>query len=278
MRGVFKENEMRGKGHYQDHLESITEFKIIQKLAIKPYNYQLLRNETNIHRNRLQTLLDRFTNKKMVFLQKYHFIDTAINGYENTKIKTGLEYYVLNLDNEETLKYLRNINLDTRIKYYLYRYRFVFGEASLIRFSTNNKGVKASSKDRKVTEWNKDKQCIKIAYNFDPSFSLSPYLSPIDGVKCFIKQYRYLTEIKRLDKLSSDVLKISNENKVNSYGNNFGLYGEINEIKEETIKNLLKYCFIKGLSRYNLLIFLSWSFPSQENYIRFWNIIKSYED
>jgi hypothetical protein len=170
----------RGKGDHQDLLESITELKVIQKLAIKPYTYELLRNKNKIHRNRLREILNSFTKRKIVTPHKYNFINTTVNGYENIKIKTGLVYYILVLDNKESLKYLRNIKLGTQIKDYLKFYKVVFAHTGKkIMYSTKNKReLFFCFRDPNEIENNRILQGIKIALNFDPSFSLLPYLLP----------------------------------------------------------------------------------------------------
>ena len=133
MKGDLKKYRFKGKGDYHNLLESITEFKVIEKLAIKPCNYELLRNETKIHRNKLREILDNFTKLKIIIPHKYHFINTTVNGYGNIKIKTGLEYYILDLDNKYSLEYLRDRKLDAKVKYYIYKYRFVFSQLLQIR-------------------------------------------------------------------------------------------------------------------------------------------------
>jgi len=47
--------------------------------------------------------------------------------------------------------------------------------------------------------------------------------------------------------------------------------------EEKVIRELLDSdsCDSIGISKYDVLIFYAWSFPSRENYIRYWNIIKN---
>lgn len=275
---VFYFMKCRGKGDYQDTLESITELKIIQKLAIKPYNYELLRNETKIHRNRVREILDSFTKMGVVIPHKYNFINTTINGYECIKIKPGLEYYILDLDNKQSLKYLRDIKLDTKIKDYIKFFKVTYAHKGIkMRYSTKNKRIMSFCfRDRNEIEYNKIKQFIKISLNSDPSFSIVPYLLPEQVFEFNRQEYSFLTKLRETNfERYSEYMQILNVDNMKSDNNHFELYKKQKEIKEDTIKNLLEYCSIRGLSRYDLLIFLSWSFPSQENYIKFWNIIRN---
>jgi hypothetical protein len=106
-----------GKGSYHDTLETLNKLKIIYRISIKPYYYDLLWSETKIQRNRLKKILDHFIDKKAVILHEYNFLNKTFHENDNTTIKTGLKYYILDIDNKESIKYLTNIFLDYIIKH-----------------------------------------------------------------------------------------------------------------------------------------------------------------
>jgi len=46
----------------------------------------------------------------------------------------------------------------------------------------------------------------------------------------------------------------------------------------EEIKNLLLHHTNNGLSKYDILIFYSWTYPSRYGYVEYWRAIKNYHD
>lgn len=266
-----------GKGSYHDTLESITRLKVIHKLTIKPHSYELLRNETKIHRNRLRALLDYFTEKKAVIPHKYNFINTTVNGHESTKIKTGLEYYILNLDNKESRIYLRDIKNDSLIKLLtvIEKTKFILYERELRHLKRKRQSSDWLKKPQEKY-YNRRIQLIKAARNTDPSFSVFPYLLPEQKEEYTKEEYSVFPGLKESNsEMYLKYMQILDQEKTKHDNNNhLPLCKKLKEIKDEQIKNLLIYCDIRRLSQYDLLIYLSWSFPSRENYIKYWNTIK----
>ena len=105
-----------GKGDYQITLESINILKIFHRLTVHPYPYELLWYLTSIQRNRLRSLLNEFVRKKMVIPHKYKTIDKFPEETKLIEIKPHLIYYILDLDNEDSLRYLRDLELDEIVK------------------------------------------------------------------------------------------------------------------------------------------------------------------
>ena len=239
----------------------------------------MLWNETKIQRNRLRSLLNDFVDLEMIIVHK--FIPVVIPSINNKKIKikSGLKYYILDIDNKKSLSYLTDIRLDTLIKDHL--------KINVI----NPKLYKRHSKKRDIRERtfdhygyydnikrNKETERLKIVRKMDYSFSPLLYLPPAqrdDYYDMGIK-YSLFTRLKERNPiLHAEYMKILSEHGINL--NSPLRRPKINmESKIEEIRNILSSCK-RRKSKYDILIQLSWYCSSRESYIEIWNTLKKFE-
>lgn len=254
-----------GKGQYQDDLDMINRLKVLHKLSIKPYTYEILRNETKIQRNRLRTILNYFVDKKIVIPYKYTKFNKIFDKNNNNIIKNGL-YHILDIDNEESLKYLADIIWDLRIKYLFDNdkdfgdyYRETNKERSL-----HEKGYKYSTIYKKN---NKYIQSLNVVKNTDPLFFPGLYL----------KDFNYNIKVDEIAKKWPHLLNtyakymFAIDKELSNKDLDFSLLKHMEEIK-----NLLIYQTNNRLSKYDILIFYSWTCPSRYAYVEYWNAIKNH--
>ncbi len=118
--------------------------------------------------------MDYFIDKKAIILHEYNFINKTFHENDNTIIKTGLKYYILDIDNKESLKYLTNIFLDYIIKHV----EFDRTGNELFKKYMKESFTISSKKAIEINyEFNTLKifiQLLKVLSNADPTFS--PYI------------------------------------------------------------------------------------------------------
>ncbi len=254
-----------GRGQYQDDLDSINKLKVLHKLSIKPYTYELLRNETKIQRNRLRIILNYFVEKRIVIPYRCTIFKKLFSKNNNKTLKNGL-YYILDINNEESLRYLTDIFMDLRIKHLFDsniefgdQYRKINRERSL-----NEKRYRNSAVHKKN---NKYVQLLNVVKNTDPFFHPGVY----------IKDFNYNIQ---LDEIAKKVPHLLNtfakymfviDKELSNKDLDFTLLKHIEEIK-----NLLLYQTNNRLSKYDILLFYSWTYPSRYVYVKYWNTIKNY--
>ena len=154
----------------------------MHRLSVKPYTYEQLREETKIQRNRLRRILYFFIDKKIVITHKYNFIENTTWSSDNPKPKTGLNYYVLDLDNKESLRYLIDIDLDNKIKYYS-RLNSEKRQSIEKVIKKLNSLEKTKGVEYYLIEYNKALQIFKTVENTDPSFFPYMYSEELFGKK-----------------------------------------------------------------------------------------------
>lgn len=272
---------MKGLGKYQITYDELNKLKVIHYLTIKPYSYELLWNNSRIHRNKLRKILDYFTEKKIVLPHKLNSTDFSIFTNRKIKIKPNLTYYILNLDSKESLKHLKNVRYDQYVK------DGMIFDKNYIRLNTavsqHNKKINGKKycfrrkKDPDVVLLNKIKQeyeiIRKMDYFFSPLlyfpkeekdeyFRLCEKYSPISKLKDNPIQYEYY--MKLLYKYSGD----KNRFKQSSFKNQV--------INIDKILKIIKDRLEHGFTKYDILILLSWHYPSRENYLKFWELLKLY--
>jgi hypothetical protein len=130
-------------------------------------------------------------------------------------------------------------------------------------------------------------QLIRVVINADRTFNPSLYSQKIlqDELDEMKKQSEIkITKLKNENpKMYSKYLEIQEKIK-----NDLFIKDQIHEIRkhaeeekkqhrdeEEAIIKLLQICKDKGLSKYDVLIYFTWCYPSRENYLRYWNIIRN---
>lgn len=267
----------RATGQYQENQHALTRLKVVHKLAVKPYSYQSLWTETRIQRNKLREILDSFVETSAVISHKYIWKTDYSGTNDVCTAKTGLKYYILDLDSKESLYYLKDINLNTYAKDF---YRYVKVVLSNIE---NFKRNGASQKDLQSLISHATKgpvnEIYQIVKNMDHSFSPLLY-TPEDERRDYNKQFLEHSFIEEFKKDNPQYFSpfrefLDNSKFLYDVDSEFQQFFDQMEYRM-TVRNVLKVCKKYDLSKYDVLIHLSHLYPTRENYLFLWSAIKEY--
>lgn len=268
----------KGKGDYQRTLDILSKVKVLHRLSIKPYNYQQLWHETRIQRNRLRRILEHFVDKKIVIPHKFRWIKGFTNNNRDIQIKPGLTYYILDLSINESLTYLTDARSDTIVKDYV-KFSKIFPVASKRKGQGRDVWGNKTPTYRKPSfevKRNKRIQLIKMVKNMDMFFT--PWLYSPEQKDNFLKirdNFSFFTDLRNKNPELYSKFKTVMSDPRTSFDNNVIIFNYKGaELTENKARNLLAICKTNNLSKYDFLIYTSWNFPSRENYIEIWNMIK----
>ncbi len=271
---IKKNPPHRGSGIYQKDLDSLTKLKILHYLSVKPYPYQSLWAETRIQRNRLRKILNSFVETGILISHKYKWKTDYLGTNYICDAKNALTYYVLNLESEKGLRWLTNIFLDTYVKD-VYR--------SLIlkeRLQTVRKEMKKRRMKLKITpddpKWLLEE--FKIVKNMDYLFLPWLYLPENEKLNYNQQYFKYSFVEPRIEesKLLAPIQDYFDNSKF-LYHANSESKRHLDQLRYRAIvKYVTRLWKKRDLSKYDILIHLSYLNPTRENYFFLWYAIKEY--
>jgi hypothetical protein len=271
---INNNNPRRGNGNYQKKLDSITKLKILHYLSVKPYSYHSLWDETHIQRNRLRKILDNFTETGVLISHKYKWNIDYFNTNNICDAKNALTYYVLNLDNEEALRWLTNIPLDTYVKD-IYRSLILKEELQKVEKEMKRRRMKFNAT---TDDPGSSLEEFKIVKNMDYLFLPWIYLSENEKLNYNQQYFKYSFFEPLIDKSKIPApLQDLYDNSKFLYNANSESKQYLDQIRYHAIvRYVLSLSKRHDLSKYDILIHLSYLNPTRVNYLFLWHAIRKY--
>lgn len=254
---------MRGKGKYQEHLYKLTTIQIIQVLLERPYTYDELRSMTRIQGTTLSKNLKSLVKKDVIIYHKLlaNMKKSTNNKNKNNNIKIGSYYYILNLNNAETKRYIAQST-----HYYL--------EEQVL-----------DSKDSKIYSDDMVNKIHKLASDVDIYYYCSQQMIEETGKeieKDFNRKIIKLTEEDNKRAASNiEYQKCIKAIKDSVKEHRFYIQEQIRILKPILLERL-QYFLDTGASKYDFLIFLSCqTYDTRPNgnrvlFLIYWKIVNDY--
>lgn len=239
--------------------------------------------ETRIHKPTVVKITASFVKEGIVIRHNFNFHTKTLDKvYDNSckkKIRYGT-YYILNLDSNNLKRLLEDANSNNFLKSCV---QIKDKIPALIVHLENRVMILKKSKtnysrwDRK--RWTKVVQILKTAERLDKLLDRDNFLqdeinSIPDSKTHGLRDIHY--NILETQPIRSTWISSS---KSSTFFSQLGIeeknFPKV-EISEQYIEFSFGYFTERGFSPYDVLIFLSWSFPSLKNYVKFWNVTKKY--